>query len=151
MSGTAQYCSVFLNWILQFLGLFLSWLGVIFAGFDSRCLEGGSKTGKLVVILHRVNVALGFLIMGTLIEWDTDVSLWSIDKETVVSKLLNLKFFGKLIVEFNIVLLDELNQLSVESSWHDLDGGNRSDEGKCGETFHLLLNYYIKFLFLLSF
>ena len=137
MSGISHHIdSVFLDWVLQFLGLFLSWLGVIFTGFDSRCLESGSKTGKLVVIGDRVNVALSFLIMGTLIEWDTDVALWSIDKETVVSEFLNLKFFGKLIVEFNIVLLDELNQLSVKSSWHDLDGGNRSDEGKCGETFH---------------
>ena len=121
------------------LGLFLCWLGMVFASLNGGRFEAGSDSGDLVVIGDRVNVALSFLIMGTLIEWDTDITFWSIDKETMVSEFLNLKFFGKLIVEFNIVLLDELNQLSVKSSWHDLDGGNRSDEGKCGETFHLFV------------
>ena len=84
-----------------------------------------------------MNVALGLSVFaGSLVKWDTDVSLWSIDKETVVSEFLKLKFFSKLIVEFHIILLDELYQFSVKSSWHEVDGGSSSDEGKCNESFH---------------
>jgi len=48
----------------------------------------------------------------------------------VVSEFLKLKLFGKLIVEFHIILLDELYQFSVKSSWHEVDGGSSSDEPK---------------------
>ena len=168
-SSSDWFCDILFDNFVLLLCSFFDGRFVSF-GFNSVTLVFHGFFSKFSVIDNRVNISFGIFIVEILAVFskrNANISLLTVNEETMISELLKFKLFGELIVKFNFILFNEsntdvvslelisvfINELevsSIESLWDDLSSFDIKKGKHCdaqnGFHFFLLINLIINYL-----